>query len=205
MYYNNVNGVSYINGSHGIYDNTIKNKSVRYARNAMSNFLNTYSLDSFDPQIKFEDMPQLKYEIKYAKTKPGKADKMAVIAMAYEEFGKKLSLKVQDLTNIMKQTVSSQYEHLVDASALDLNKDEKVDLSEYAASLLAEDMLSTDASSLDSKNINGRISSDGQKALLPFVNKNNYSIANSNFKAIHDAYDLDSAQEEFLSDKNNLV
>ena len=205
MYFNNVGNVSYIDGRQGIYDNKIQNKSVRYARNAVSNYLNTYSIDSFNPQTKFEDLPQAKFEMKYAETQPGLADKMAVLGMAYEELGKKISIKVQELTNMLKQTVSPQYAHLVDASSLDLNKDEKIDLSEYAASLLAEDMLSTDDTSLDSKNIDGRITSDGQNALLAFVNKNNYDAAVSTFKAIHNAYDLNSAQEEFISDENNLV
>ncbi len=205
MYYNNVNGVSYIDGRHGIYDKKIQNNSVRYARNAVSNYLNTYSTDTFNSQTELEDLPQPKFEMKYAETKPGMVDKMAVLAMAFEEMGKKLSVKVQDLTNMIKQSVSPQYSQLVDASSLDINKDEKVDLSEYAASLLAEDMLSSDVTTLDSKNINGVINSDGQNALLSFVNRKNYATANDTFKAIHAAYDLNSAQEEFLNDKNNLI
>ncbi len=256
--FQNINEISYINGQNGIYDSKIKNNSVRYARNAVSNYQDAYSKDridkynqkvqdahtnlqkvneeieeikkaqqhngivkldndTFQKKIKatqdyidalaaFSDnTPEAKFNMKYAQNEAGKPDKMAVLGAAYEELGKKTSISVGELTETLREGISDKNKFSFSADSLDLNQDGKIDIAEYGTSILVEDMLSTDSTMLNAKNITGEITQEGQNALLSFAAINNYSQALNTYKAIYSDFNLGEAQSEFLKDKNNLI
>lgn len=142
--------------------------------------------------------------MEYAKTKPGIADKMAVLGMAYEELGKRISISVQDLTQMLQQAVSPENRNIVSAKSLDLNNDDVIDLAEYSASILIEDMLSSNKDTLDFKNINGTVTSDGQNELYAYANVNNFQAAQNNLRNVYDTFSLNTAQNEFLSNPDNI-
>ena len=57
-----INDVTYINGQNGKYDNKIKNNTARYARNAISNYTDTYSpmgLKNYAGDLKSPKAPKL--------------------------------------------------------------------------------------------------------------------------------------------------
>lgn len=232
--FQNVNNVAYINGDKGIYDGKINNSSVRYGRNAVNNnleYLAKYSLncpefpnlsglssvgdDEFNKSVEemdkvlsiwdeqIKNAAPIKFEYKYL---PGKVDyknldKMALLGAAFEELGKKVSIGVNEFTNKLQEVFGSK----VNAKALDLNKDNQIDISEYATSILVADMLSTDTETLEAKNINGVINNEGQNNSLPYINEKNYEIASETFGSIHQAFNLNEAQKEFLKDPNNII
>lgn len=229
--FQNINGVAYINGQNGIYDGKINNNSVRYARNAVDNYKKTYSFsdewmnaqmpklkgvsskdtDTFNKTIKnaqdflSTEIPPLRFNMRYAENKAEKPDTLAVLSAAYEEMNRKTSVSVSELTKTLQAGVSEQNKDLVSADSLDLNKDGKIDVAEYGASILVEDMLSTDSSSLNAKNVTGEITDEGQINLLSFASKQNYAPAFETYKAVYKDFKLDEAKQEFLKDKNNLV
>ena len=229
--FQNINGIAYINGQKGVYDGKINNNSVRYARNAVNNYQNTYSTnadwmkaqmtklngiassdgDTFKKTIaeteKFlsTDFPPIKFNMRYAENKSGKPDTLAVLSAAYEEMNKRTSVSVSELTKTLQQGVSPEHKELVSAESLDINKDGQIDVAEYGASILIEDMLSTDPASLNAKNVNGVITDEGQVNLLTFAAKQNYTPALETFKAVYNDFKLDEAKQNFLKDKNNLV
>ena len=133
------NNRAYINGSSGCYDNQIKNNSVRYGRNAIANqkiYLSDLGSKIGTP-INFE----LNYQPK--STKKGNVDFMALLGSAYEEMGKKVSICLKEFNDNLQNTFGTS-ENQVSIDALDINGDNKIDLSEYATSTLIFDMLSID-------------------------------------------------------------
>ena len=221
---------AYINGQNGIYDGKISNPSVKYGRNSVANY-QEYLNDYTQPRVEFPDLaglsqlsedkfekklnelgcaidkldeslnslPPLDFEQKYMPD--GKFDKMALMGAAYEEMGKRTSISTEELNASLKEVFSDQ----VSIDALDLNKDEKIDLAEYGASILLADILSTNSDELKISNVDGTITKDGQNAVLPYGNIKNYDIANKTYQAIYNAFSLDDAQNKFVSDSNNLI
>lgn len=229
-----------ITGTNGIYDNIIKNNSVRYGRNSISNVYSHMKnlSDSFNTELDKLDLSNLagcsddefsskissanavldkesqnnvsvsdftfSYQYMPEKAKDGIIDKMALLGSAYEEMGKKLSVSVNELTSKLQQAWSSAKDS-ISADSLDLNDDGQIDIAEYSASILVEDMLSSDNSQLCYNNITGVITPDGNDTLLTFALKKNYSEAKQVFKSVYDNYDLGNAQQDFCSDENNLA
>lgn len=223
---------AYITGNHGKYDGVVRNSGVRYARNAMANF-NQYASYRM-PKIKFPDlsnlsklsedkfetkmeqleaaieaskklrqkMPPLDYTVKYL---PGKAnintlDTVAVIAAAFEDMGRKLSVGTEALTKRLQKSFATDK---ISAAALDIDKDGRIDVAEYAASVLTADMLSS--GSLDKKDINGKITRDGNMRLLSFFNKRNNYLPERVFGHLYDYFALDEAKQEFMQNSNNRI
>lgn len=271
--FKNINETAYINGQQGIYDNRIKNPSVRYARNAVDNFKDAYSQeriekyhnltqeafmnmnecngrvktlydklqqykdisnldkDKFESKLKIMDeyivalseyaqakgeyanairafvdnTPGARFNMKYAQNESGKPDTMAVLGAAYEELDKRTSVSVDELTNTLRKGISDKNKHAFSADSLDINNDGKIDIGEYGASLIVEDMLSTNPNELNIKNITGEINTEGQNRLLSFAAIHNYEQALNTYKAIHSDFKLDEAKDEFLKDKNNQI
>ncbi|MBQ3642350.1 hypothetical protein II906_10580 [bacterium] len=235
--FQNINSITYINGQQGIYDSKVKNNSVRYARNAINNYQQAYSIDTFEKynqeaqeahskiqEIKAKSKsieavqeyidamdkllnctPEAEFNLRYAQNKKGEADKMAVMGAAYEELGKRTTVSVDELTKTLQEAINDEFKSDYSADSLDLNQDGQVDLAEYGASILAEDMLSTDPTQLKSENITGVITNEGQNSLLSLAAVNNYAYAQNAYKAICSNFKLDEAQSTFLKDKNNLI
>ena len=227
--YSTINGVSYISGDFGKYDNTIKNNSVRYARNSVDNFkkyLSNYvtpeiavpkfskpedvdifvkQTDTFVKQLKENESKRTPVDFvqKYMSgdIKDGKIDSIALMSASYEELGK-TEVSKDELENQIKSTSANPDN--VTADALDLNKDGKIDLAEYSTSILLSDALSTNDKEISVNNIDGVVTNKGLNAINPFSEKNNVSEAYKTYSYLYDFYKLGEAQKEFLSDSNNI-
>ena len=221
--------VALITGSKGKYDKKVHNLSVRYGRNAVNNFkkyLSQYNLskpvkapdlsglaqvsdDTFDKKMKEFDkyltsldktikkMPPIQFEYRYLPQTLNGIDTMALMGASYEELGKKTSVSVSSMTDMLQKSFGQE----VDARVVDLNQDDKIDIAEYATTILVADKLS----SPDNKTIDGVINNTGQNRSIAYANKKNYDIANRHYQALYETYNLASAQKKFLKDKNNLV
>ena len=223
------NNVAIIDGNQGIYDNKVSDKSIKYGRNAADNYSEyTKSLqgkplpkdtldfskakemtnEEFDSKlnnanstIDADKMPPLKFLYKYLPqgTSAQNLDKMALLGGAFEEMGKKLSVSVTDFTAQLQKAFGNN----VSAEALDINNDKQIDVGEYATSMLVADMLSENQDCLDAKNINGEINNDGENKSIAYVNVKNKDVAAGEFKAINNAFGLDSATKEFTQKVQN--
>lgn len=186
--------IAKIDGRQGIYDGKVQNSSVRYGRNALSNY-KSYTVD-----LAKDKMPPLKFEYRYMPN--GKFDKMALMGNAYEELGKKTEVKTEEMTATLQKFGGEGFS----AEALDLNKDGYVDISEYAASTLTEDVLSSEKGfKVSPDKVDGVINNDGSNKTFALNLKSNEKLATEIYSKLYSAFDLDSAQEEFMSNKNNLV
>jgi len=208
------NNVAYIDGQNGIYDGVIKNSSVKYGRNAADNHVE-YLNDAKRPNLKevhksskgdfqkksdewLDNLPPLKFEYRYMPNSR-KVDTQALMGAAYEEMGKNTEIKTEELSAKLQEAFGDN----ASAKAVDLNKDGNIDLGEYSASVLLADIMSKKSPILNGAN--GVITDEGQNKTLPYASKRNYGVAYKTYNAIYQQYDLKSAQEEFLKDKNNLV
>lgn len=224
------NNIAIMNGNNGIYDNKIQNPSVKYGRNAASNnfeYLKKLkgSMSTMPPQmqsttggnllkshitelktdqlVKYNNeflasLPQLDFEYQYMPE--GKLDKMALLGAAFEEMGKKLTMGVEELTQKLKPAIPT-----ASAKALDINNDNQIDVTEYAASILSADMLSKNPNMLDAKNITGKINKQGLYNNIAYVMPQNEAIAKEEFRKIYQTFDLNSAGREFQSSPSNYL
>jgi len=147
--------------------------------------------------------PPLKFAYKYL---PGNVDyknldKKALLGNAYEELGKRTSVKVEDLTKELQTSFGKK----ADAKALDINENGEIDLGEYATTILVSDMYSKDKNSLNAENITGTITSEGQMESVPYISSKNYDMAHKNLSAIHKAFNLGEATKEFMTNPNNIA
>lgn len=173
------------------YGNLLKNKLCEISTEKIIKETDEY----------LNSLPPLDFEYRYMpEGANGKnIDKMALLGSAFEEMGRKLSISVQELTNKMKLAYKE-----ADTKALDINRDGKIDIGEYSASILTSDMLSK-SDSLDAKNITGTVNKDGLYKNLAYVNPKNYAEANKNFTDIYKAYNLGEALKAFETNPNNLL
>ena len=223
-----------INGQNGIYNSQPMSSSVRYGRNAMDNYKNyintlkleevefpdiadlaTLSQEEFDAKMDLlelsldkmakEKLPMLKFECRYMPSS-NKIDKQALLGASFEEMGT-VEIPTKILNNRIQNNMDEIFpeeDYQMTADMLDINKDGKVDVAEYATSILVEDALSKDSTHFDSKNINGSFNNDGENALYKYHTKSNYEIASAIFKGVYEMYGLDKAKEDFLSNSNNI-
>ncbi len=202
-----------INGSNGYYDGKISDPSVRYGRNSVMNHKELVAstlisgLDGAAPVLDFslsdeafknnvqkvdkfikanddylKSLPPAEYEYRYM-PKPiyGNIDKKALYAAAYEEMGgKEISIDDFDKNFLPNQDYSSK--------PLDLNKDGKIDVSEYSASLLAADILSS-ATPATNK-VNGVINLKGMDIVVAYCHKSKAEAAVKMYSKIYDTYKL---------------
>ena len=205
------NNIAIINGNTGIYDNKITNSSIRYGRNAAANHLdylnklsgaatpqpqlNNVSGDKFvkSNEEYLNSLPPLDFEYQYM-PQEGKVDKLALLGAAFEEMGQKIAVGVDELTQKLNQSIP-----MASAKALDINNDNKVDVSEYATTILTADMLSKNPNALDAKNVTGKINKQGLYANIAYVIPQNENVAKSEFGKIHQAFGLDEAKNDFIA------
>ena len=216
------NNIAKIDGSKGKYDNKVSNPSVRYGRNAVDNLYsyleqpitnpdfnpapildfglsenafdkNTEKIEQFIKKNNkyLESLPPLEYEYRYMPNlKKGEVDTKAALGAAYEEMGKVDSLSIKELDSRFApdKTFSSE--------ALDINKDGKVDVAEYASSIIAADMLSK-SDIPDFNNIDGTINKTGFDAVLAYTQKAKANAATALYSNIYNNYNLENAKKDF--------
>lgn len=210
-----------VNGANGYYDKKVENDSVRYGRNVVDNhFAHVLSpivkdnmavppvLD-FSQQSEAQDfnlkllekyadkndehlksLPPLQYEYRYMPNlSVGKVDKLAVLGAAYEEMGKvkELPVKVFEKRFLIDETYT--------AEPLDVNKDGKIDISEYGANIIAADLLSKGTT--DPMKADGVINSKGMSAILAYTKKSNADAAAKLYSNIYNTHNLGSQLNEF--------
>jgi len=209
-----------INGISGPYDKLNIDSSIKYARNASANqkdFVisplrdvnniqapvlkfaqdeksldeNIEKLDKFTKEndAYLASLPPLEYEYRYM-PKPinGKIDKKALMGVAYEQMGQK-EFSVKDFETNFLDT------NKMTAGPLDINQDGKIDVSEYAANILATDMLSKDMT--DVTKIDGSINSKGMNAMLTYSTKANAAAAQKLYANIYKTFELAAELDEF--------
>ena len=191
MVYSVSNNIATITGQNGIYDKRVTSPDVKYGRNAAANY-NQYIKDI----AKSPDLPPLKFEYRYIPTE--KYSTQALMGNAYEELGKKTEVSVKELNEKLQSPELT-------AEALDLNNDGKVDIAEYATSTMATDMLDTDQTKCDVKNLDGKITNKGEDATMHLYTKQNVQNAKALFTEIHKHFDLDKAMNEFKANPNNTI
>lgn len=180
-------------------------------------------IDAFIKQLDEEtsNMPPIQFEYKYSEGK--KLDVISLMGASYEEM-KASSISVKDFNKKINETFREKsvfaqimdkikgvftgektpkinfhpFRPKLDVGVCDFNKDKKIDLGEYATSILIADKLSNGE-------IDGTITTEGENASLAYINKKNRKAASSDLKYLYEQYNLREAQAEFLSDRNNLV
>ena len=176
---NNIGKITYINGEKGIYNGKIHNSSVRYARNAVNNF------------NKLSDKTDKYYEIQYMPIHPknGQIDNMALMGASYELLGA-TEVSIKDMENCKN------------AKALDINKDCRIDIGEFASYVIVSDILSTAPydNDLRPQNVNGKINEKGIMSHNLMDAKDAYSV----YKSIYENFNLKFAANDFMRNSNNL-
>ena len=220
--YEAYNGIAKIDGNTGRYDNSVTNPSVRYGRNAIDNYysylekpiiadtenpapLLDHSLnpnapeenaDKLDKFLKNNDeylkaLPPLEFEYRYMPNiQRGQVDKNAVLGAAYEEMGKRKEMSVKEMDALFAPDENYS------SAPIDINKDGKIDVSEYGATILASDMLSK-SDTPDMKNIDGTINRNGFNAVLAYTHKSNAQAATNLYSKIYNTYQLGNALKTF--------
>ncbi len=189
-----------VNGLNGKYDNYGKNaveNHLQYMETPLANDShktapildfkpteealnnNTKSLEKFidENDAYLNSLPPLEYEYRYMPE--GKFDKASLLAAAEQEMQAK-ELSVEEF----------EYRYLIDdtmtAEPLDINKDGKIDNSEYAANIVAADILSKD--STDPAQADGIITPKGLNAVLEYSKKSNAAAAANLYANIYNTH-----------------
>lgn len=218
-----VNNIAISNGDKGPYDSKINNASVRYGRNAIANHLShmlsggksdlsnlqekDLKSDTFEKKmaqneaVANNNTPNFEYKYLPGNVSYENIDKMALLGAAYEEMGQRTEASVDELNKQIQVSFGPEFS----AEALDLNGDKKVDVSEFAASVLLGDMAAKNPQELDRKNITGAIGSKGELNMLAYFHNKNKAVASSVLGEIHKIFGLEDAKKEFEKDPNNLV
>ena len=115
------------------------------------------------------------------KTNSEGIDKKALLGAAYEELGAQ-EITVQDFENFYLGNEK------MTAEPIDINKDGKISVSEYATTILAADMLSKENPQI--ANIDGSINSKGFNAVLAYTNKANAAAATKLYSNLYNTYKL---------------
>ena len=212
-------GVAKIDGTRGKYDDKpVTNPSVRYGRNSVQNFYSYLeqplikdnhaippildfgtspeatekNIEKMDKYLKENDvylnsLPPLEYEYRYMPNihKPNEVDKDALLGAAYEELGGRKEVNAKDLEE------SFAVNDNLSSNPLDINKDGKIDIGEYASSILAADIMSNNGS------INGTINSSGHNAVRELTKKANATAATQLYTSLYNKYNLGEAAKNF--------
>ena len=226
--YTVANNRAYINGQTGKYDSFIQNPSVKYGRNAVSNhigYLKDYKfqpveceeygadasideiagkIEKFIEALRAQKLTPVNFEMQYMpSSSPASVDSQALMGASFEEMGQKYFVSVDE----MNRNLNPQGQELqISVDALDLNKDSKVDIGEYATSILMADMLSKDGNKFDVNNINGKITNEGENALLRYYSSKDVdSIQYRAYSYLYQQYNLGKAAKEFMQNPNNAT
>lgn len=220
--------VTNINGSNGKYDNIVADSSVKYGRNSVDNYINYLekplvndiynpapilelgadqtsqqrNIDKLDDFVYKNDaylnsLPPIEFEYRYMPNNGvGRVDKKALLGAAYEELGA-LEYTIKDFNSrfLIDDTFTSE--------PLDINKDGKIDVSEYSTNILAADMMSKP--SPDITRVDGTINSKGFNAAIEYTKKANAAKAAKLYGELYRTYDLSSAYNSFKENANNTI
>lgn len=127
-------------------------------------------------------LPPLEYEYRYMPE--GIFDKAALLDAAAQEMGAdELSVEEFEDRYLIDDTMT--------AEPLDINKDGKIDKSEYAANIVATDLLSKDTT--DPIKADGVITPKGMNAIIEYSKKINAAAAANLYASIHKTYNLGEA------------
>ena len=210
-----------VNGSSGLYDNVTKDSSIRYGRNAVENHMqyleapfindsdipapildfslnpesadkNINKLEKFvnDNDAYLNSLPPIEYEYRYMPNLiNGQVDTKALLGAAYEEMGCKKEIPLEEFEEIYidKDTMT--------AEPLDINGDDKIDIAEYGANILAADMFSKNSPELN--NIDGSINAKGLNTILEYTKKANAIAAAKLYSNIYNTYKLGKSLNDF--------
>lgn len=138
-------------------------------------------------------------------------NKKALLGASFEDLGKKTSESVSTIT----QKLNDAFKRTdLSAEAFDVNSDGNIDVAENAVAFLIKDMASKQPTEdvlksgkieLEAHNIDGTITAAGEKNFLTFLKKSDIANNKNINSEIYNAFDLASAQEEFLKDPSNLA
>lgn len=213
------NGVAKIDGARGKYtEDKVTNPSVRYGRNSVQNFYEYLSkpltednhatppildfginpnaqennIEKMEKYVQENDaylnsLPPLEYEYRYMPNvhKTGEIDKDALLGAAYEELGARKEVTVSDLDKTF--AINDNYS----TNPMDVNKDGKVDVGEYGASILAADMISNNGE------IKGTVNQDGHNAVMKYTKKANAEVAVELYSSLYNKFNLGDAADKF--------
>lgn len=192
--YSVINNTAYITGNNGIYDNYIQNPNVKYGRNAASNLMDYFKQSApTNTNTRLDNLPPVDFQYYYSPNCPQGISIDSLMGAAYEEMGKKTEISVKELDD--KYIAAGETN--LSAAAGDINNDGKIDLGEYAASILATD-------GMDGY-LNGSISSRDLDNTVIYAQKQNYNTTNNIYKAYYYNFNLNYAKNAFLSNPNNLI
>ena len=209
-----------INGAAGKYDGLVSNDSVRYGRNAAENNIRYMEtplvMDRMNPAPILNFMPTKEADIQNAKalqrfmnnndgylnslppidfqyrympkTETGKVDGNAVLGAAYEEMGTKI-LPVKEFED------RYLLDNSMTAEPIDINKDGKIDISEYGSTIVASDILSKETPEIE--NADGTINAKGLNAVLEYTKKSNAEAATKLYSEVYNTYELGKYLNEF--------
>ncbi len=144
------------------------------------------------------------------KVTPKNLNKLALMAASFEDLGKKISIPVVQITQGLQQIFGKK----VSAEALDANNDGQIDIAENATSILIKDMadkhstddvVATGKLDLQAKDIDGTYTNTGETNIWSFLKTDKISETKQLITQIYNAFQLDKAKEEFLSDENNTI
>lgn len=205
-----------VNGAKGPYDTKVQDPSVRYGRNAVENHISYMELPivnnksnqapilDFSPNAQADaenieklekfinendrylnSLPPLEYEYRYMPNLVnGQIDKKALLGAAYEEMGGVKELSVKEFERrYMSEDMT--------AEPLDINKDGKIDISEYSTNILATDLLSKGTS--DISKVDGSINQKGMNAVLEYSKISNAKAAANMYAQLYNTYGLNNA------------
>ncbi|MCM1003512.1 MAG: hypothetical protein NC408_04140 [Candidatus Gastranaerophilales bacterium] len=183
-----------INGSNGNYDSYMQYLEAplvndKHSTAPILDFSPTEEADANNIEAleKFADendaylssLPPLEYEYRYMPE--GTFDKKALLATAREEMGAD-ELTVEEFEDrfVIDESMT--------AEPLDVNKDGKIDTSEYAANIVATDLLSKDTT--DPIKADGVITPKGLNAILEYSQKSRAAAAADLYANIYRTYNL---------------
>ncbi len=216
------NGIAKIDGSKGKYDSTVTNPSVKYGRNAVSNFINY--MEQPITNDKMNPAPILDFGM--SPTAPEEnAEKINKFLKENDEYLKSLpplEFEYRYMPNVQRGTIDKNalmgaaYEEMgkkqnvdvkeiegmygkdsaLTTKPLDLNNDGKIDVGEYSSSILAADMLSKSPEP-NMNNVDGTINNKGYDAVLEYTKKSNSEAASKLYSNIYNNFELGNAAKEF--------
>jgi len=219
------NGVAKIDGASGKYNETnVTNPSVRYGRNAVSNYYSYLEQPlltdnmATPPILDFGVNPETADKNAEKMEKYVKENNDYLNALPPLEFEYRYMPNIHKKGDIDREAVlGAAYEELgqrkevsvkdiekafgmddnFTAEPMDINKDGNIDIGEYASTIIAADMLSKNKDATDKNNIDGTINSQGFNTIMEYTKKSNADAASKTYGYIYENYNLGEAANKF--------
>lgn len=205
-----------INGNSGKYDSQIKEESVKYGKNSVSNNFKymespivndnhaippvfDFSTNEKSENLNLDNMEKyLDKNDEYLKSLPPLEFEYRYMPnISQGQIDKKAVLAVaEEEMGGQKEISVEDFEnkYLINdemtVKPLDINNDNKIDSSEYATNIIAADLLSKGTT--DVTKVDGTINAKGMNAILEYTKKSNAEAAANLYKNIYNYYQLGS-------------